>query len=107
MVIGMAPSGIKDGSIKLLRSGGCLLECLNKKTSLKLQTYKDPVINDVLVNISQHDAVNSLKKVICCRDLQVIADPEIRQELAGQGVKLVKKIKATKDSRKVDTNTLS
>ena len=89
---GMAPSGIKDGSIKKLRYGGYLLECLNERTSVKLQTLKDPIINDVPVKISPHDALNSSKGVFRCRDLQGISDPEICQELAGQGVKPCPKI---------------
>ena len=57
------------------------------------------------MKISPHGALNSSKGVIRCRDLQGISDPEIYQELAGQGVKQVQRLKITKNSKKVDTNT--
>ena len=57
------------------------------------------------MKISPHDSLNSSKGVMRCRDLARILDLEIRQELAGQGMKHVQRVRVTKDSKKVDTNT--
>ena len=102
---GVSPTGIREGSVKKLRLGGYLLECLTEKTSRLFQTLKNPTINGIPVKISPHDSLNSSKGVIRCGALQGMSDLEICQGLVDQGVKQVKRVRVTKDSKKVDTHT--
>ena len=102
---GVAPSGIKEDGVKKLRSGVILVEVLNERTSQQLLKLKNPMIQTIPVKISPHDTLNSSKGVIRCRHLQGMSDQDICQNLAGQGVKHVQRVKVTKDSKKVDTNT--
>ena len=92
-------------SIKKLRSGALLVEC-RKEESEKLKKLADTNISGTPVSIKVHPSLNSSKGVIRCRELQGLSELEIKGELASEGVLDVHRVQVTKDSEKVDTNTL-
>ena len=103
---GVSSSGFV--SIKRLRSGTFLVDCANKEASERLKNINDPHILHVPIKISNHPTLNSSKGVIKCPELKGFSENEIKQELVnmGLGVIDVHRVKITKDSDRIETNTL-
>ena len=93
-------------SIKKLRSGAILVDCANERASRFLRSLKDPAIIQVPVKVKVHSTLNSSKGVIKCRDLQGIPEIDIRKELESEGVMDVHRVTISRESGKIETNTL-
>lgn len=100
--------GISSGfkTIKRLRSGQFLVECLSEKASKLLQSRDGSICVDRSVKVSIHKSLNSCKGVIRCPELEGLSDIEIKSDLQSQGVTDVYRVHITKDGKKVPTNTL-
>ena len=92
------------GSIKRLRNGTFLVECDTKKQSdLLLKSHK---LVDKPKIVSIHPTLNSLRRVIRCRELAGMSETDIRDEFSDQGGTLVKRIRRKEECQDKDTNTL-
>ena len=90
-------------TIKRLRNGTFLVECLTGLQSKKLLKTTKFVDRDV--KVSPHRNLNSSKGVIRCADLRGVPDAEIKEELKSQGVVEVRRAMFRKGGDLVPTNT--
>ena len=58
------------------------------------------------IRVSIHEALNSSRGVIRCRELSGMKETEIKKELQEQGVAEVHRVTVKRDTEKVPTNTL-
>ena len=91
-------------SVKKLRNGSLLVECLKENQSKNL--LKSKLLCNVSINVTPHSSLNSSKGVIRSRYLEGVSGEEISQNLASQGVVLVKRINIRRNNEFVPTNTL-
>jgi hypothetical protein len=91
-------------SVKKLRNGSLLIECLTEAHSKCL--LKSTVLCNVPINVTPHSSLNTSKGVIRSRDLEGVEDEEICENLSSQDVTSVKRIKIRRNNELIPTNTL-
>ena len=101
---GISSSGFAN--TKKIRSGAILVECSTKRASDKLKSQRDPQILDIPIKISNHPTLNSSKGVIKCPELKGLSEADIKEELIGEGVLAVHRVKITRERETIETNTL-
>ena len=89
-------------SIMRLRNGAFLMECETEKQS---DLFKSPKLADGAMKVSMRPNLNFSRGVIRCCDLAGMAETDIRDELADQGVTSVKRVRI-KDQGKERKQTL-
>ena len=90
--------------VKKMRDGSLLVEMSTKNhAELLLKTRK---LVDCPVTVSPHRTMNSSKGVIRSRDLRMMSEAEIKEELSTIGVIHVHRVTIRKGSERVPTDTL-
>lgn len=92
-------------SVKKMRSGDLLVE-VERKTQSNNLTTKLKKILDLNVACTPHRSLNSSRGVIRCIDLKGLSDEEIIEGLKEQGITNARRIKITKEGRRIETNTI-
>ena len=91
-------------STKRLRDGSFLVECSRRAQAENL--LKTTTFVDRPVHVSMHKTLNSSRGVIRCRELSLLSEAEIGEELKSQGVVEVHRVTVKKEGKVIPTNTL-
>ena len=91
-------------STKRLRDGSFLVECSRRAQAENL--LRTTTFVDRPVHVSMHKTLNSSRGVIRCRELSLLSEAEIRDELKSQGVVEVHRVTVKKEGKVIPTNTL-
>ena len=82
-------------STKRLRDGSFLVECSRRAQAENLM--RTTTFVDRPVHVSMHKTLNSSRGVIRCRELSLLSEAEIRDELKSQGVVEVHRVTVKKE----------
>ena len=92
-------------STKRLRDGSFLVEC-SRRAAQAENLLRTTTFVDRPVHVSMHKTLNSSRGVIRCRELSLLSEAEIRDELKSQGVVEVHRVTVKNEGKVSPTNTL-